>query len=212
MKAQITPLIIVTFIMISCNLPDAPMEVISEEFVCGGIFTDPRDSKEYATVWIDENGGHNLSLPGKCWMAESINFDTGFSRCFDDEATNCNTYGRLYASQALANVCQNGWHIPSSAEWSDLFTTFGWAEALTGNGPIYTGNINVFQSGGNSGINILSGGCCFNNTCDGIGSSVTFWASDNSAAAFFNFGGNGSVWAAQFQGNFEYYVRCIKDN
>jgi uncharacterized protein (TIGR02145 family) len=79
-------------------------------------------------------------IGSQTWMARNLNYNASGSKCYDDEASNCATYGRLYnwatamalpsncnesscSSQINAKhrgICPSGWHIPSDAEWTTL--------------------------------------------------------------------------------------------
>jgi uncharacterized protein (TIGR02145 family) len=79
------------------------------------------------------------------WMAENLNYNPGAgnSACYNNQTSNCVTYGRLYDwstamgfpsscnSSLLSNcssqiqsphrgICPAGWHIPSQDEWNTL--------------------------------------------------------------------------------------------
>jgi uncharacterized protein (TIGR02145 family) len=74
------------------------------------------------------------------WMARNLNYNASGSKCYDDDPTNCTTYGRLYdwatamalspdcntstcASEVSAKhkgICPTGWHIPSNTDWNVL--------------------------------------------------------------------------------------------
>jgi uncharacterized protein (TIGR02145 family) len=84
---------------------------------CPGMptFTDPRDSQVYPTVQIGD----------QCWMQKNMNYQTGNSWCYDNNSSNCNTYGRLYDWETALKVCPNGWHLPSDAEWQKLVDFLG---------------------------------------------------------------------------------------
>jgi len=68
---------------------------------------------------VTDNGAWgNLSTPAYCWYA--------------NDATYKNTYGALYnwfvvdgISNGGKNVCPEGWHVPTDAEWTTLTTYLG---------------------------------------------------------------------------------------
>jgi len=80
------------------------------------------------------------------WFARNLNYDpgTGYSACYREEPSNCDTYGRLYSwltAMALGvecyyegcdydetqhqGICPEGWHIPSDADLNTLIEYAG---------------------------------------------------------------------------------------
>ena len=78
---------------------------------------DTRDDKAYRILTIGE----------RTWMAENLNFETNNSLCYDDEDSNCETYGRLYTWDAAMSACPSGWQLPNRDDWTRLINA--------GNGP-----------------------------------------------------------------------------
>jgi len=71
----------------------------------------------------------------QCWMAKNLNYASGGS-CYNNDAANCEIYGRLYDPYTAFGICPSGWHIATSAEQHILsdavgnnkstLTTVGW--------------------------------------------------------------------------------------
>lgn len=72
--------------------------------------TDERDNQVYKTVKIGNQE----------WMAENLNFALDGTYCYDNDEANCEKYGRLYVWTDAANLCPEGWHLPTDEEWIEL--------------------------------------------------------------------------------------------
>ena len=99
-----------------------------------GSFTDSRNNRAYRTVVMPD---------GRTWMAENLNFrhpnwshndftgDIGGnirsgSWCYNNDSSNCNTYGRLYTWDAAMNqACPPSWRLPTLDDWHELFRKVG---------------------------------------------------------------------------------------
>ena len=107
-----------------------------------GSFTDKRDGQKYSTVTVGDY----------TWMAENLNYKLEGSKNSRDYGTSKN-YGVLYSLKQAKKVCPEGWHLPTYAEWKELFslleeahedsagwvlkTTSGWEsdeDGMSGNG------------------------------------------------------------------------------
>ena len=86
----------------------------AQYLMIGTVLVDQRDNKRYKTIEIDN----------KLWMAENLNYngsDIGqiLGSCYDDNADNCNIYGRMYSISEMENyqLCPDGWRIATDWDW-----------------------------------------------------------------------------------------------
>jgi uncharacterized protein (TIGR02145 family) len=188
-------------------------------FVCGQLFTDSRDGKTYKTIWIANDGSHDTSKPGSCWMAENLNFImlNDSSMCYENQQSRCDTFGRLYAKTALATACMDGWHIATSIEWANLFKTYQWTEMAIFDQTNYSGDNSEFLPGGNTRLDFLMGGSCsVNFICNGINKDISFWATNPSQVfSSMNYNKDDDASIALILpavlDNLRLYVRCVKN-
>ena len=137
-----------------------PKSSSSKISVSTSTMTDTRDGQIYKTVTIGT----------QTWMAENLNYAyTGVpykykdytsdstSWCYDNDASNCTKYGRLYTWAAamdsvgmwstngegcgykkkcsptypVRGVCPEGWHLPTKVEFETLIITVGGGQSVT---------------------------------------------------------------------------------
>lgn len=63
---------------------------------------------------------NTVEIGNQCWLKENLNYASGNSWCYDNDPSNCETYGRLYDWETALTVCPDGWHLPTDAEWCAL--------------------------------------------------------------------------------------------
>jgi len=154
-------------------------------FVCGNIFTDIRDTRQYPTVKL---GTH-------CWFATNLNFGSQIPSsamqrdnclnekyCYGDNAANCTSYGGLYQwdelmrynnMPAAQGFCPPGWHVPTENEWNSLFLVYI-SNGFAGSPLKYTGY---------SGFNAFLSGVRHNNVnWDFLDFAIMYWSSTEEVA------------------------------
>jgi len=151
-------------------------------FSCGNNLTDIRDNKVYPTIQIGS----------QCWMRKNLNFGTAIPHaseqtdncitekyCYNDDQTQCSTYGGLYQWDELMaydntpgsqGLCPPGWHVPAQAEWITLFNA-SLTQGLAGK-TLQDSIINGFRA-------IESGFVYSNIAWKFVGFATFFWSSDS---------------------------------
>ncbi|MCF8330924.1 MAG: fibrobacter succinogenes major paralogous domain-containing protein, partial [Bacteroidales bacterium] len=172
--------------------------------------TDSRDGQTYKYVKIGN----------QYWMAENLNYDAGSgSWVYDNNSSNATTYGRLYDWETACNVCPDGWHLPSDAEWTELTDYLG-GENVVGGKMKETGTSHWSSPNegatNESGFSALPGGCHVGNgNFNGVGSYARFWSSTetNSYNAWFLklVYDYSVVYYRNYPKGHGFSVRCVKD-
>jgi uncharacterized protein (TIGR02145 family) len=170
-------------------------------------FTDERDKQTYRTI----------KLNNQTWMAENLNYNAKGkgSKCYENNESNCQIYGRLYNWGTAMKSCPKGWHLPSSAEWQVLFDLVGIERA----GKILKASNYWTQTGSGTddlGFSALAGGFRYpTGLSANIGISGEWWTSSKSAA------NKSHIWDMSYSWSYVYKseskhtylhsVRCVQN-
>lgn len=113
---------------------DTPMSLIVESSTITEL-----DGIETLTD-IDGNIYRLVKIGEQWWLAENLKVTRNpigqsvLGYCYDNDDTNCDSYGRLYNWDGAMNgatderaqgICPNGWHIPSDADGAILIEYLG---------------------------------------------------------------------------------------
>ncbi|MFO8130270.1 MAG: FISUMP domain-containing protein [Bacteroidales bacterium] len=197
----------------------------SPGFQCGNDVTDPRDGQTYSTQLFGN----------ACWMTENLNFGDRIPAsqepsnnsqaekyCYNDNETNCDTYGALYRWQEFMNygngedLCPAGWHAATFDEWKNLEISLGMDPAEAAQETGWVGTDQGQQMQNPNGFNILMGG--YINSAGlsvGLSSTIRLWTSteENSFNAFSRelTSGTSQVRHDKWSKEYGFYVRCVKN-
>jgi len=190
---------------------------------------------------IDGNVYASVQIGSQCWMAENLRtsqnsdgstipnitdntawtqLSTGAWCNFANNPANDATYGKLYNWYAAANpnICPQGWHVPTDAEWTVLSTYLG-GENVAGDKMKATTLWNAPNTGATneSGFSGLPGAGRddLNGYFSSLGYHGYWWSASESGAEF--------AWYrylfSNFAGVYRYYnskkkgfcLRCVRD-
>lgn len=197
---------------------------------CHDSITDPRDGQVYPTICIGD----------KIWMAKNLNY-AGAGMCYQNDAANCLNYGRLYSINELTGLdtssanpstirglCPQGWHVPSRAEWKELFIYAGYSAkklCKPDDWPLPNTNTNELELSLVPGGQYLDiGDSLF--IFDGIGETAHYWSSSatsdgqfyysvlldyNDFSDFVNYNDQASFQYYDFANERYMSCRCVKD-
>lgn len=222
---------------------DVPKECRFNPDIDYGTMTDSRDGKVYRTVkigdqtWMAENLNFDLGQGG----SGENKYD--WSWCYGDEPEKCDVAGRLYTWAAamdsvgawstngkgcgdnktctptypVRGVCPEGWHLPSKAEWLDLFDAVGGQSTA---GKLLKSQTGWYDNGNDTdafGFSALPAGRRnYGGFFDYDGYYANFWCSTENGgyyaygmALFFDDDGGG---LGKFYTDYGFSVRCVKNN
>jgi uncharacterized protein (TIGR02145 family) len=190
-----------------------------------GTFTDTRDGQTYQPVKIGT----------QTWMAENLNYLTeSGSWCYNDSASYCKKYGRLYDWKTAKTVCPKGWKLPSREDWDYLAQASGGGKESDDDGITYwygAGKKLKSKSGWNNrddgkngngtndfGFSALSGGYRLSGVdfydFYGVGEDGFWWTATDSGSNYAYYRGmnrNDSVYEYCNRNDYGCSVRCVKE-
>jgi len=158
------------------------------------VFTDTRDGKEYKAVEIGL----------QTWMAENLNFDAeGSKKCYDNNESNCDKYGKLYNWNTALNACPLGWHLPNNDEWRTLVSLAG-ADKIAGNALYDKQRPTWYKEGNEAAGYALKAFSGWNDYGDKSGNGMNYFGfsalpggNGSKDDSFRSIGESGSWWSAQ---------------
>ncbi len=180
-------------------------EIIPPEYET---FTDDRDGETYKYVQIGN----------QYWLSENLRFkpDSGKYWAYNNNEADVITYGYLYGWETANNVCPDGWHLPSDAEWTELQDFLGGEQVAGGKmkvaGTTYwnTSNKDATNSSRFSALpcGVYDGYDVF----DGRGNVTYFWSSEPRLNIWWLAGYNSFLHHSWIEMPHESAsVRCVKD-
>jgi uncharacterized protein (TIGR02145 family) len=160
--------------------------------------------------------GGTVTIGGKVWMAENLNRATANSKCYDNDASNCAKYGRLYNWSDAKSACPAGWHLPSDAEWTALTDAVGGASTAGTKLKATSGWYNDGNGTDQYGFSALPGG--YGNSGGSFvdaGNFGNWWSAteNNANSAWFRFMDyyNENVIRNNYYKSYLYSVRCVQN-
>ena len=185
----------------------------------------------------NSNDYKTVKIGTQIWFAENLNRNVPGSKCYDNQTSNCATYGRLYDwSTAMKlpsscnendcydlintphqGICPDGWHIPSNEEWGRLYSYVDGKESsyYSSTAGKYLKAASGWNSNGNGidayGFSALPGG--FGGS-DGSFSFVGYyggwWSTDYYSYRSMYYEDEGAYWGSGDR-SYLFSVRCVKD-
>jgi len=190
----------------------------------------------------------------QCWMAENLNIGTMISGsddqtdndtiekyCYNDNTTNCDTYGGLYqwnemmdyvTTNGSQGICPPGWHLPTDDEYKTLEMNLGMTQAqtdstgwrgtdegskLAGNEVLWTdGNLDQNTNFGTSGFDALPGGNrrYTDSSFYDLAYSADFWSSSEyGSTAWYRhlYYYSTKLYQSSYNKAYGFSVRCLRD-
>ncbi|MDR2577648.1 MAG: hypothetical protein LBC70_02415 [Chitinispirillales bacterium] len=141
-----------------------------------------------------------VNIGNQTWMAENLNWagdDGNLGACYDNNASNCNLYGRLYdwntvmggsassssSPSGVRGICPAGWHVPSDAEWETLVNFAGGSFTAGRELKSTSGWSNNGNGTDDFGFSALPGGYGWSGDFVHVGSDGIWWSATEYGAS-----------------------------
>lgn len=156
---------------------------------------------------------------GKVWMTENLKVKIPGSYCYDNNAANCEKYGRLYTWKVAQDVCKllgEGWRLPTNEDWRLLGKHYG---GIRGDSSDGKAAYSALMPGGKAAFNLQFAGGRNVDSIPGYARQDAhgfYWTAtevDGAHAWFYNFGVNGKIMNRHndAEKGEAFAVRCVKD-
>ncbi len=218
--------------------------LFNKTFLCGDPLRDFRDGQTYNTVQIGN----------QCWMAQNLNVGTMINGdwnqinnstiekyCYDNDTTNCDTYGGLYqwdemmqyvTTPGAQGICPSGWHLPTDSEFITLEMYLGMSQSvvnnlhwrgtdegskLAGNEPLwFDGNLTQNANFDTSGFTALPGGYRHTGGAFNILSGGAYISTSSEHLTLYAWNrrlsyGHEQVYRTYYKKVYGFSVRCVRD-
>jgi uncharacterized protein (TIGR02145 family) len=159
-------------------------------------FIDKRDQKKYAVIKINQ----------QVWMAENLAYKPNNGRywIYNNIESNLNKYGFLYDWRTANNICPEGWHLPTKAEFKILLENFDNEKAA----------FTALMTNGVSGFSALFAGQCYEEEAFGYEEiQANFWSAtldeNNNYFGLMLF--DKQAYIGRFEDISGFSVRCLKN-
>ncbi|MFH1159928.1 MAG: FISUMP domain-containing protein [bacterium] len=200
-----------------------------------------RDGASCGTVNYGGQTYTSVIIGMQCWMKENLNIGVAIlgseeqtnnaiieKYCYDNNSTNCTTYGGLYqwnemmqyvTTPGTQGICPTGWHLPTDAEWTRLTTYLG-GEPVAGGKMKETGTTHWLSPNtgatNSSGFTALPGGVRGSTNFANLTYYAFFWSSSQVDATYawyrrLNYDYEGVYRLLNGDKTYGYSTRCVQD-
>ena len=174
----------------------------------------------YGTLLYQGQNYKTVQIGSQVWMAENLNYNVSGSVCYNNNSSNCATYGRLYNWATARTICPSGWHLPSDAEWT-MLTNYvesqGGCSSCAGTRLKATSGWSSNGNGtDNHGFSALPGGSGYSDGDFSIVGNVGYWWSSTeygTSNAWYRsmYYYHSEVGRGNYNKSYLYSIRCLRD-